>query len=93
MAADDDSDLDMSAPLPSLTNSSPYRPEEEMRSAAAANPLQPMAADRDTFSIYQYDTNLRIDLPPLDNSNTEEPNYFAGIKKWEDEREVRTGIS
>ena len=37
--------------------------------------------------MYQYDTTLRLELPPLENK-ADEPNYFAGIKKWNDEKEV-----
>ena len=89
MAADDDSDLEMSVPPPSITNSSPSagRAEETQR-AASMHSLQPLANDADLLNVYHYDTTLRLDLPPLD-SNADEPNYFAGIKKWDDEKEVR----
>ena len=49
----------------------------------AVLPLEP----RDDYSMYQYDTTLRLELPPLENK-ADEPNYFAGIKKWNDEKEV-----
>ncbi|XP_067937887.1 zinc finger SWIM domain-containing protein 8-like [Watersipora subatra] len=86
-AADDDSDLDMSAPLMSATNSPPSAAtvEGSQLGAAAALPLRPLAAD--AYNVYQYDPSLRIDLPLL-GTGTEEPNYFAGIKKWDDEKEV-----
>lgn len=92
MAADDDSDLDMSAPPLSVTNSSPSvgRGEEEApRGAASVDVSAPalFGVKEELYRVYQYDTGLRIDLPPLDNS-ADEPDYFAGIKKWEDEKEV-----
>lgn len=65
------------------TDNVPLQPVPSLSTATlTAGPVQPALLD-----TARYSSALRLDLSPLE-PKVDEPDYFAGIKKWEDEKEV-----
>ena len=62
-------------------------------SGAASNAAVPDAAENsgDEYQVYFYDTKAKVNETPSENKKkkSDEPNYFAGIRKIENKQEVR----
>lgn len=97
MAADDDSDLDLSANMataqaqPSQDSATNPPAADDLSAAGAAAAINNFSAAISGLNIEVFDATLSLDMSGFDNK-AEEPNYFAGIKKCEDETEVRSKI-
>lgn len=84
MVADDDSESDVMVASVEAANSLPT-PDSSL--GAAALPAALLQPSNGLLEVVRGDPSLRLDLPPLE-AKVDEPNYFAGIKTWEDEKEV-----